>query len=119
MQLSYYGNIGIYVQGSLMHKTGDSHQVSRVTRKSVDGFSDMVSTNRDVQSQKMARGLTFRIKEVKGLYYLSLISKDLDTYSSIYVAKTKALISCAITVQLICALVFHMQTLRFSHDAAQ
>ena len=35
-----------------------------------------------------------------------------------YVAKTKALISCAVTVQLICIFVFTFAKSRFSHDAA-
>ena len=34
-----------------------------------------------------------------------------------YVAKTKALISCAVTAQLICAFVFAYAKSRFSHDA--
>ena len=34
------------------------------------------------------------------------------------VAKTKALISCAVTAQLICAFVFAYAKSRFSHDAA-
>ena len=50
----------------------------------------------------MARGLKFRIKEVKGLYY---------------VAKTKALIS-SVTVKLICVFVFAYAKSRFSHDKA-
>ena len=36
-----------------------------------------------------------------------------------YVSKTKALISCAGTAQLICALVFVYSKSRFSHDMAQ
>ena len=36
-----------------------------------------------------------------------------------YVAKTKALISCTVTTQLICALVFAYAKSRFSHDVAQ
>ena len=36
----------------------------------------------------------------------------------IYVAKTKALISCMATVQLICVFVFEYAKIRFSHDAA-
>ena len=36
-----------------------------------------------------------------------------------YVAKTKTLISCAVTVQLICAFVFAYAKSRFSHEAAQ
>ena len=35
-------------------------------------------TNRAVQSQKMARGLKFRIKEVEGLYYLCSENKGAD-----------------------------------------
>ena len=38
---------------------------------------------------------------------------------TIYVAKTKALISCAVTAQLICAFVFAYTKSRFSHEAAQ
>ena len=38
---------------------------------------------------------------------------------SIYVAKTKVLISCAVTAQLICIFVFAYAKIRFSHDAAQ
>ena len=37
---------------------------------------------------------------------------------SIFVSKTKALISCAVTAQLICAFVFAYTKSRFSHDAA-
>ena len=37
----------------------------------------------------------------------------------IYVAKTKALISCTVTAQLICTFVFAYAKSRFSHDAAQ
>ena len=33
--------------------------------------------------------------------------------------KTKALISCAVTAQLICAFVFAKAKVRFSHDVAQ
>ena len=38
---------------------------------------------------------------------------------SIYVAKTKALISCAVTAQLICVFVFAYAKIRFSHSEAQ
>ena len=34
------------------------------------------------------------------------------------IAKTKALISCAVTAQLICVFVFAYAKSRFSHDAA-
>ena len=36
-----------------------------------------------------------------------------------YVEKTKALISCAVTAQLICFFIFPNAKSRFSHDAAQ
>ena len=35
-----------------------------------------------------------------------------------YVAKTKALISCAVTAQLICVFVFAYAKIRFSHNEA-
>ena len=35
-----------------------------------------------------------------------------------YVVKTKALIGCAVTAQLICAFVFAYEKSRFSHDVA-
>ena len=38
---------------------------------------------------------------------------------AIYVAKTKGLISCVVTTQLICAFVFTYAKSRFSHDAAR
>ena len=49
--------------------------MSRVVRKSVFGASD---TNRAGQSQKMARGLKFRIEEVEGLYYSCSGNKGAD-----------------------------------------
>ena len=39
--------------------------------------------------------------------------------STLHVAKTKALISCAVTAQLICGFVFACAKIRFSHVAAQ
>ena len=53
----------------------------------------------------MVRGLTFWIKIEEG-------------FCPINVAKTKALIRCAVTAQLICAFVFAYAKDRFSHDAA-
>ena len=50
----------------------------------------------------MARGLKFWMQKVEGC--------------TIYVAKTKGLISCAVTAQLICAFVFAYTKSRFSHD---
>ena len=52
----------------------------------------------------MARDLEFRILEVEDC--------------TKYVAKTKALISCAVIAQLICTFVFAYAKSRFSHDAA-
>ena len=54
----------------------------------------------------MFRDLKFQIQEVEGLYCINA-------------AKTKALISCVVTVQLICAFVFAYAKCRFTHDAAQ
>ena len=67
------------------------------------GFLNRSDTNRAVHPQNMARGLKFWNAEVEGL---------------IYVAKTKALISCAVTKQLFCRFVFAYAKSRLSHDAA-
>ena len=40
-------------------------------------------------------------------------------YCTIFVAKTKELISCRVTAQLLCAFVFAYAKHRFSHDEAQ
>ena len=69
------------------------------------GFPTRSNTNRAVQPQKMARGLKFRIKVEESVYYP-------------YIAKTKALISCAGTAQLICVSVFAYAKSRFSHNEA-
>ena len=66
------------------------------------GFLTRSNTNRTVQPQKMARGLKFRKK------------RD----CTICVAKTKALISCAVTAQLICDFVFAYAKSHFSHEVA-
>ena len=73
-------------------------------RKPVFVVFDLRSdTNQAVQLQKMDRGLKFWIWKVEGLYY---------------VAKTKALISFAVTAKLICIFVFVYAKLWFSYDAA-
>ena len=55
-------------------------------------FPNRFDTNLAVQAQKVARGGNFRFrKKMNG---------------TIYVAKTKGLISCAVTEQLICTFVF-------------
>ena len=68
-----------------------------------EGFLTSSDTDLPVQLQKMARGLKLLIKEVEGLYYL---------------ANTKAQISLAVTVKLICVFVFAYVKCWFSHDAA-
>ena len=65
-------------------------------------FSIRSNTNRAVQ-KKITRGLKFRKK------------RDCTHFAY---AKTKALISCTITVQLICAFAFAYAKCRFSHDMA-
>ena len=64
--------------------------MSRENSSSV--FLTRYDKNQAVQPQKMVRGLKFHIEEVEGLYYLC--------------SKNKALISYAVTVQLICVFVF-------------
>ena len=58
-------------------------------------------------------GPTQRLQEARNFGFRK--KKD----STIYVAKTKALISCAVIAQLICGFVFVYANSRFSHDAAQ
>ena len=74
-------------------------------RKQTFWFWTWSDTNQAVQVQKMARGLKFRIFRKK-------------RECTIYVAKTKALISFAVTAKLICVFVFAYAKRWFSHDAA-
>ena len=67
------------------------------------GFPTRSDSNRPVQPQKMTRSLKFRYEE------WGLCNPC---------CKTKALISCAITAQLICAFVFTLAKLWFSYDVA-
>ena len=76
--------------------------MNRVARKPVFGFFPLGPTNQAVQPQKMTKGLKFQVKEVEDMY----------------VAKSKALISLGLTMQLICAFVSAYAKSRFSHDAA-
>ena len=62
------------------------------------------NTNQALQLHKMARGLKFWIRKYRNC--------------TIYVAKTKALISFAVTAKLICVFVFAYTKCLFSHDAA-
>ena len=68
------------------------------------GFPDRSDTNQPVQSQKKARGSKFWILKVKELYLTN------------YVAKTKALISFAVTAKQICTFVFVKAKIRYSHE---
>ena len=47
-------------------------------RKRSSGFPTESDTNRAVLSQKMSRGLKFRIDEIEGLYYLCSENKGAD-----------------------------------------
>ena len=64
------------------------------------GFPTRSDTNQAVQTQKMARGLKFRIKKVKGFHNLCRENKGANC--------------CAVTAHLICAFVFtYMQKAGF------
>ena len=65
-------------------------------RKPVFGFPTMSDTKRAVQLQKLASSLTFQIRKKRDC--------------TLRIAKTKALISFAVTAKLICVFVSHMQT---------
>ena len=69
------------------------------------GVPTRYDTNWAVQPQKQARSLKFRILEEERLY-------------TICAAKTKTLISCAVTAQLICVFVFAYADCWFSHAGA-
>ena len=73
-------------------------------RKPTFWFPTWSDTNQAVQLPKMVRGLKFPIQKVEGLHY---------------VAKTKALISFAVTAKLNCVFVFAYAKCLLSHDAAQ
>ena len=77
-----------------------SHLVGKPTM----WFPNRSDTNRPVQAQKRATSLKFRIK--------------VEEKSTIRVAKTKALISFAVTAKLICAFVFAYADCWFSHVVA-
>ena len=67
--------------------------LSLCTRSQTSWVPTRPDTNRAVQSKKKSRSLKFRIHKKK-------------RNCTIRVAKTKALISSAVTIQLICAFVF-------------
>ena len=68
-------------------------------------FSTKSDKNRAVLPQKIVRGLKFWIRKKRDV--------------TIYVAKTKPLISCTVTAHLICAFVSAYAKIRFSNEAAQ
>ena len=76
-------------------------------RKPTFWFLTWSDTNQAVQLQKMARGLNFGFRK----------QRDCSIYVAI-LAKTKALISFAVTAKLICVFVLAYVKSWFSHDAA-
>ena len=75
-----------------------------VVRKLVFGVSDQVRHKRGCAA-------------TEDRYRLEI--SDLERDCTIYVAKTKALISFAVTEKLICVFVFAYAKSRFSHDVTQ
>ena len=73
----------------------------------------MFDINQPVQSQTKARSLNFWIYVGLELYYPCSKNKGTDP-----VAKTKALISFAVTANLICAFIFARRFFSFSQDTA-
>ena len=73
-------------------------------RKPTKKFLNRSDTNRAVQAQKMDRGWNFGFRKKRNC--------------TIRVAKTKALISFAVTVKPICAFVFAYADCWFSHEAS-
>ena len=61
---------------------GQGLYISLIVKKRSSGFPTRSHINRAVQSQKMARGLKFRIKEVEGLYYPCSENKGADQLCS-------------------------------------
>ena len=80
-------------------------QLSLVVRKPVFGISDQVGHKPGCTVTQDRRSLKFRFSKLRDC--------------TIYVAKTKALISFAVTAKLICVFVFAYAKSRFSHDEAQ
>ena len=80
--------------------------MSLVLRKPVFGVSDQVRHKPGCTTTENGWRL-----EILG------IKKKRDC--TIHIAKTKALISCAVTPQLICVFVFACAKIRFSHNGAQ
>ena len=78
--------------------------MSRVKRKPVFGFPTRPNTNWTVQPKKMDKeAWNFGFRKLRDC--------------TIYLVKTKVLIGCAVTVQLMCVFVFAFAKM-FSHEAA-
>ena len=67
-------------------------------------------TNQAVQPQEMVRYQEFHIYKVEGL--------TSTIYMYVHVAKTKLLISCEVTTQLICTFVFALEIKVFSRPGS-
>ena len=80
--------------------------LSLLMRKPTMWFSNRFDTNRAIKAQKMARGWKC----------FDLESREI--VQSIRLAKTKMLISFAVTAKLICAFGFAYADCWFSHEAA-
>ena len=79
--------------------------MSLVVRKPVFGVSDQVPHKPGCRATQDGQRLEISYIERRGIY-------------TIYLVKTKALISFAVTAKLVCVLVFAFAKNRFSHGAA-
>ena len=81
-------------------------------RKPTFWFPTWSDTNQAVQLQNMARGLKFRSKKEEGSFYLCRENKGADQLRG-YRESDLVLISFAVTANLICVFVSHMQNAFF------
>ena len=93
-------------KGSNSYTDDIPRKMSRAARKPVFGVSDQVLHKAGCPTTKEGYRLeNFGLRKKRGC--------------TMYAAKIKALISCAVTAQLICAFVFAYAKSRFSHDATE
>ena len=78
------------------------HHMSLIVRKPVFGFRPGMTQTNLYSHRSRLEAWNFRFKRERNC--------------TIRVVKTKALISCAVTAQLICGFVFACAKIRFSHD---
>ena len=90
---------------SLVAKIPVFNLTGSITRKPVFGVSDQVLHKPGCTATEDGLRLVFEFSKYRGC--------------TIYLAKTKALISCMVTAQLICVFVFTYAKSRFSHDVAK